>query len=152
MIATLLPPGFIDRLEGFSATRERFLSAQLSQYRYIHVASHGLVDAEIPQPASEGDARRVRCFSEESVQARLERQRGAFGQAHSRRPGELPNGVTQFGQGSPFGQIGYPLAPQSWIGPQSVAGGTPFGQTNPLLSQLTGRGFQGHGISPWSAF
>lgn len=61
-------------------------------------------------------------------------------------------GVTQFGQGSPFGQIGYPLAPQSWIGPQGVAGGTPFGQTNPLLSQLTGRGFQGHGISPWSAF
>jgi hypothetical protein len=45
----------------------------------------------------------------------------------------------QFGQqlghmGSPFGQIGYPLAPQSWIGQ-----GGQFGQ----------RPFQGQGLSPW---
>jgi len=60
--------------------------------------------------------------------------------------------VSPFGQtGSPFGQTGYPLAPQSWIGQQGL-GGSPFGQGHPLLSQLVGRGFQGHGISPWSGF
>jgi hypothetical protein len=61
--------------------------------------------------------------------------------------------VSPFGQmGSPFGQTGYPLAPQSWIGQQGIGGGSPFGQGNPLLSQLAGRGFQGHGVSPWSGF
>jgi hypothetical protein len=66
--------------------------------------------------------------------------------------------VSPFGQvGSPFGQAGYPLAPQSWIGQQGLGGASPFGQGHPLLSQLVGsplvgRGFQGHGVSPWSAF
>ena len=60
-------------------------------------------------------------------------------------------GVSPFSQvGSPFGQTGYPLAPQSWIGQQGV--GSPFGQGHPLLSQLGGRGIQGHGFSPWSGF
>jgi hypothetical protein len=58
----------------------------------------------------------------------------------------------QIGQqiGSPFGQIGYPLAPQSWIG-QGVPFGAPqaFGQINPFQQQVGQRPFQGQGISPW---
>ena len=62
-------------------------------------------------------------------------------------------GGSPFGQiGSPFGQTGYPLAPQSWIGQQGLGVGSPFGQGHPLLSQLGGRGVQGHGMSPWSGF
>lgn len=61
--------------------------------------------------------------------------------------------VSPWGQiGSHLGQTGYPLAPQTWIGQQGLGGGSPFGQGNPLLSQLAGRGFQGHGVSPWSVF
>ena len=48
-IASLLPAESIVRLEGFSATRERFLRAELGQYRFIHVASHAVTDSEIPQ-------------------------------------------------------------------------------------------------------
>lgn len=48
-IAALLPQGEIDRLEGFEATRERFLEAKLGEYRFIHVASHAVTDSEIPQ-------------------------------------------------------------------------------------------------------
>jgi CHAT domain-containing protein len=48
-IATLLPPGTIDRLEGVSATKERFLQSGPQDYRFIHIASHGATDAEIPQ-------------------------------------------------------------------------------------------------------
>jgi hypothetical protein len=66
----------------------------------------------------------------------------------------------QIGQqiGSPFGQIGYPLAPQSWIG-QGVPFGVAaqgFGQVNPFQQQINPfqqqvgqRPFQGQGISPW---
>ena len=69
-------------------------------------------------------------------------------------------GVSPFGQigspfgqiGSPFGQTGYPLAPQTWIGPQGAGFGGSLMQGNPLLSHLAGRGFQGHGMSPWSGF
>jgi len=69
-----------------------------------------------------------------------------------------PQGGSPFGQlGGPqqFGQIGYPpqqpqqfgnpLAPQSWVG----QGGSPYGQVQPLLSQLSGRAFQGPGNSQW---
>jgi CHAT domain-containing protein len=48
-IASLLPSQQVERLEGFAANRARFLASKLDQYRYIHIASHGLVDAEIPQ-------------------------------------------------------------------------------------------------------
>jgi CHAT domain-containing protein len=48
-IASLWPDNQVDRLEGFSATREKFLASPLDAYRYIHVAAHGLVDTEIPQ-------------------------------------------------------------------------------------------------------
>ena len=48
-ISRLFPPRAADRLEGLAATRERVLSAPLSQYRFIHVAAHGSVDARWPQ-------------------------------------------------------------------------------------------------------
>lgn len=47
-IAALLGGG-VDRLEGFSATRRRFLDSPLESYRYIHIASHAVADAEVPQ-------------------------------------------------------------------------------------------------------
>ncbi len=55
---------------------------------------------------------------------------------------------SQLGQpgGSPFGQIGIPLAPQSWIGQGGLQG---YGQVNPVLAQLAARAFQGQGVSPW---
>jgi len=57
----------------------------------------------------------------------------------------------QIGQqlGSPFGQIGYPLAPQSWIGQGVPFGAQAFGQINPFQQQVAQRPFQGQGISPW---
>jgi CHAT domain-containing protein len=48
-IVSLLPKDSFVRLEGFSATRERFLRAELEQYRFIHIASHAVTDSEIPQ-------------------------------------------------------------------------------------------------------
>jgi len=39
----------VDQLEGFAATKDRFLGADLTRYRFIHVASHAVADAEIPQ-------------------------------------------------------------------------------------------------------
>jgi CHAT domain-containing protein len=48
-ITDLLPAGDVDRLDGFTATRERFLRAGLDRYRIIHVASHAVADADIPQ-------------------------------------------------------------------------------------------------------
>jgi hypothetical protein len=67
-------------------------------------------------------------------------------------------GGSPFGQiGQPYGQqqygqqIGYPLAPQTWVGqPGLFGGGQGFGQfNNPQLSQLGFRPFQVPGISPW---
>jgi CHAT domain-containing protein len=52
VIASLLPSGNVDRLDGFAANRDRFLSAALGQYRFIHVASHATTDAEIPQASA----------------------------------------------------------------------------------------------------
>ena len=51
-IAALLPRGSVDRLEGFAATRERFLGSSLGSYRYIHVASHAVADTEVPQASA----------------------------------------------------------------------------------------------------
>lgn len=48
-IAALLPKNEVDQFEGFTATRERFLRADLGRYRFIHIASHAVTDAEIPQ-------------------------------------------------------------------------------------------------------
>jgi len=79
---------------------------------------------------------------------------------HSQVPG--PYGVPQFGlqspslypplgqMGSPFGQIGFPLAPQSWIGQGGLpGGGQGFGPLHALQSQLIPRPFQAQGPSPW---
>jgi hypothetical protein len=65
---------------------------------------------------------------------------------------QQPSVFPQIGQqvGSPFGQIGYPLAPQSWIGQAGpYAAGQAFGQVNPFQPQFSPRQFQGQGISPW---
>jgi CHAT domain-containing protein len=51
-IVALAASGRADRLQGRQATRERFLSARLDSYRYIHVASHALADARLPQLSS----------------------------------------------------------------------------------------------------
>ena len=39
----------VDLLEGFDATRAKMLAQDLAQYRFIHIASHGFIDSEIPQ-------------------------------------------------------------------------------------------------------
>jgi CHAT domain-containing protein len=51
-IAALLPAASVDRLEGFTATRERFLAAGLGRYRFIHIATHAVADAEVPQASA----------------------------------------------------------------------------------------------------
>jgi len=48
-IASLVRDERLDRLQGFDATREGLLAADLSRYRYIHVASHAVSDSLIPQ-------------------------------------------------------------------------------------------------------
>jgi CHAT domain-containing protein len=44
--------GRVDVLEGFDATRANVLGHDLSGYRFIHIASHGIIDSEIPQLSS----------------------------------------------------------------------------------------------------
>jgi CHAT domain-containing protein len=51
-IESLMPAHSVDRLDGFSASRERFLSSGLDHYRLIHVASHATTDPEIPQASA----------------------------------------------------------------------------------------------------
>jgi CHAT domain-containing protein len=51
-IASLMPSANIDRLDGFAANRERFLSAALDRYRLIHIASHATMDSEVPQASA----------------------------------------------------------------------------------------------------
>jgi hypothetical protein len=62
----------------------------------------------------------------------------------------------QFGQtGSPFGQTGPLLAPQSWVGQPGVyGGGHGLGQIHPLIAaqQMANRGLHGAGVSPWTLF
>lgn len=48
-IAAMMGAGKVDRLQGRQATRERFLGAALADYRYIHIATHALADARVPQ-------------------------------------------------------------------------------------------------------
>ena len=45
--ASLFAPDHVDRLEGFTATKDRFLAAPFDRYRVIHVASHAMTDAQI---------------------------------------------------------------------------------------------------------
>jgi len=48
-IAALFPAGQVEELLGTDATRERVLSLDWAKYRYIHLATHAVVDAEVPQ-------------------------------------------------------------------------------------------------------
>lgn len=41
--------GRVDVLEGLDATRANFLARDFAGYRFIHIASHGITDSEIPQ-------------------------------------------------------------------------------------------------------
>jgi hypothetical protein len=95
------------------------------------------------------------------VAAGLQQQFGQQAQSPYPQFGQIggspfAQGGSPFGQGgSPFGQnnpmagIGYPLAPQSWVGQGGQFGGQGYGQNNPLLALLTARPFQGQGYSPW---
>jgi CHAT domain-containing protein len=47
-IAAEFPAGSVDELLGLDATRARLLALDWSQYRYIHIATHGIVDAQVP--------------------------------------------------------------------------------------------------------
>ncbi|MDB6089406.1 MAG: hypothetical protein JWN85_2190 [Gammaproteobacteria bacterium] len=51
-IAALMPADSVDRLDGFAASRERFLTSGLDRYRLIHIASHATTDPEIPQASA----------------------------------------------------------------------------------------------------
>lgn len=48
-ISAEFPAGEVDELRGLQATRERALSLDWSQYRYIHIAAHAIVDTQVPQ-------------------------------------------------------------------------------------------------------
>jgi CHAT domain-containing protein len=48
-IRTLYDSKNVDVLGGLDATRDNFLQKNLASYRFIHIASHGVVDADIPQ-------------------------------------------------------------------------------------------------------
>jgi hypothetical protein len=87
-------------------------------------------------------------------------QQNPYGQQFGLQPslfnqqGLMHPQVGQFGfggqPGSPFNQIGVPLAPQSWVGQASQLG---FGQANPvLLAQLTARALQAQGIAPGAGY
>jgi hypothetical protein len=89
------------------------------------------------------------------IAAGLHSQFGQQPQQFGQQPQSL---YSQFGQvgGSPFGPagpsagVGYPLAPQSWVGQGGqLGGGQPYGQIHPLLAQVTARALQGQGFSPW---
>jgi CHAT domain-containing protein/Tfp pilus assembly protein PilF len=48
-IRALFSPSEVDALEGAAATRTGFLATDFRRYRFIHIASHAVADAEIPQ-------------------------------------------------------------------------------------------------------
>ena len=48
-ISAQFPPGDVDQLIGLDATRDRLLALDWSAYRYIHISTHGVVDAQVPQ-------------------------------------------------------------------------------------------------------
>jgi CHAT domain-containing protein len=48
-ISAQFAPGDVDELIGVDATRERLLALDWSQYRFIHIATHGIVDTQVPE-------------------------------------------------------------------------------------------------------
>ncbi|MBV9726516.1 MAG: CHAT domain-containing protein, partial [Gammaproteobacteria bacterium] len=51
-IAAQFPAGEVDELTGVDATRERLLALDWSRYRFIHIAAHGVADAQVPELSS----------------------------------------------------------------------------------------------------
>jgi CHAT domain-containing protein len=49
LIKALVPAAQVDHLFGAAATRARVLASDWSKYRIVHLASHGMVDAAMPQ-------------------------------------------------------------------------------------------------------
>jgi CHAT domain-containing protein/tetratricopeptide (TPR) repeat protein len=47
-IAAQFPAKDVDELIGVTATRDRLLALDWSQYRFIHIATHGVADAQVP--------------------------------------------------------------------------------------------------------
>ncbi len=47
-IAAQFKPADVEQLVGVAATRQRLLALDWSQYRFIHIATHGVVDAQVP--------------------------------------------------------------------------------------------------------
>jgi CHAT domain-containing protein/tetratricopeptide (TPR) repeat protein len=48
-ISAQFSPADVDQLTGLNATRDRLLALDWSKYRFIHIATHGIVDAQVPQ-------------------------------------------------------------------------------------------------------
>jgi CHAT domain-containing protein len=48
-IAAEFPAADVDQLVGLNATRQRLLALDWAKYRFIHIATHGSVDAKVPQ-------------------------------------------------------------------------------------------------------
>jgi CHAT domain-containing protein len=48
-ISAQFAPADVDELIGVDATRERLLALDWSQYRFIHIATHGMVDTQVPE-------------------------------------------------------------------------------------------------------
>jgi CHAT domain-containing protein len=48
-IAAQFPPAEVEELTGTEATRARLLALDWSTYRFIHIATHGTVDAQVPE-------------------------------------------------------------------------------------------------------
>ena len=48
-ISALFPAAQVDELIGLDATRGRLLAMDWSQYQFIHIATHGIVDAQVPE-------------------------------------------------------------------------------------------------------
>lgn len=48
-ISALFPASDVDELIGLDATRARLLATDWSRYQFIHIATHGIVDAQVPE-------------------------------------------------------------------------------------------------------
>jgi hypothetical protein len=77
-------------------------------------------------------------------------QGGLFGHQQHSPYSQIGHIASQLGQAGPYGQVGYPLAPQSWVGQAGpFGGGQAFGQVHPLLQQMGARPFQVPGLPSW---